>query len=239
VISGAADRERAARAMAAVGSQLLQPDRGLALLFTPPFDRTPLDPGYIKGYPPGIRENGGQYTHAATWSVIAFAMLGEGDKAAALFSMLNPVNRATTRAAVHRYKVEPYVVAADVYSVAPHAGRGGWTWYTGSAGWMYRAGLEWLLGFRLQGDTLELSPCIPAHWPRFEILFRHQQTRYEILVENPDGVSCGVDLAVLDGRALPAGQSGILLVNDGRTHSLRLVLGQQRLPIGRTLGDNV
>ena len=122
------------------------------MLFTPPFDQTPLDPGYIKGYPPGIRENGGQYTHAATWSVIAFARLGQAEKAAELFSMLNPVNRTTTRAAVHRYKVEPYVIAADIYSVAPHVGRGGWTWYTGSAGWMYRAGLEAILGFHVQGS---------------------------------------------------------------------------------------
>ena len=118
------------------------------------------------------------------------------------------------------------MVAADVYSVAPHAGRGGWTWYTGSAGWLYRAGLEWLLGFRLRGDWLEISPCIPAHWPRFEILFRHQQTRYAILVENPAGVSCGVAHGTLDGRPLPAGLARIPLVNDGGTHTLRLVLGK-------------
>ena len=121
----------------------------------------PLDPGYIKGYPPGIRENGGQYTHAAIWSVIAFAMLGDGDKAGELFSLLNPINHASTRAAVHRYKVEPYVVCADVYAEPPHVGRGGWTWYTGSAGWMYRAGLEWILGFRVRGATLLLDPCVP------------------------------------------------------------------------------
>ncbi len=133
----------------------------MALLFTPPFDKTPLDPGYIKGYPPGIRENGGQYTHAALWSVMAFAALGEGDKAAALFSLLNPINHARTRSDVHRYKVEPYVVAADVYAAAPHVGRGGWTWYTGSAGWMQRAGVESILGLRLEGDVLRLDPCIP------------------------------------------------------------------------------
>ena len=132
------------------------------LLFTPPFDHTPLDPGYIKGYPPGIRENGGQYTHGALWSVIAFAMLGDGDKAGELFSMLNPINHANTRAGIHRYKVEPYVACADVYSMPPHVGRGGWTWYTGSAGWMYRAGLEWILGFRLRGKTLLIDPCIPS-----------------------------------------------------------------------------
>ncbi len=166
-------------------AQLIQRDSGLALLFAPPFDRTPLDPGYIKGYPPGIRENGGQYTHAATWSVIAFALLGQADKAAELFSLLNPINRTTTRADVHRYKVEPYVIAADIYSVAPHVGRGGWTWYTGSAGWMYRAGLEWILGFRLQGSRLQLAPCIPAHWPALRD--RLPVSRYAL--RNPGGES--------------------------------------------------
>ena len=169
--------------------QLIRRDDGLALLFAPPFDRTPLDPGYIKGYPPGIRENGGQYTHAATWSVIAFALLGQGDKAAELFSLLNPVNRTTTRADVHRYKVEPYVIAADVYSVAPHVGRGGWTWYTGlgrldvlepasSGSWVSPG-----------GNRLRLTPCIPAHWPGFEIAFKYRSSRYEIRVENPGSVS--------------------------------------------------
>ena len=159
VISGAADPERAAprhgggraRADPAAGS-------ALALLFTPPFDKTPHDPGYIKGYPPGIRENGGQYTHAALWSVMAFAALGEGDKAAALFSLLNPINHARTRSDVHRYKVEPYVVAADVYGAAPHVGRGGWTWYTGSAGWMQRAGIESILGLRVEGERAASRP---------------------------------------------------------------------------------
>ena len=177
VISGAADPARARVPWRPSTSSWSTRDAGLALLFTPPFDRTPLDPGYIKGYPPGIRENGGQYTHAAAWSVIAFATLGDGDKAAELFSLLNPINHASTRASVHRYKVEPYVVAADVYSVPPHVGRGGWTWYTGSAGWMYRAGLESILGLRLQGAFLLLAPCIPKHWPRFDIGPASRETR--------------------------------------------------------------
>jgi cyclic beta-1,2-glucan synthetase len=188
--------------MAAVDSLLIRRDTGLALLFDPPFDRSQVDPGYVRGYPPGIRENGGQYTHAATWSVIAFAELGQANKAAGLFSMLNPINRALTRADVHRYKVEPYVVAADVYSVAPHAGRGGWTWYTGSAGWMYRAGLESILGFRLQGSRLLLAPCIPADWPGFEIIYRYRDTTYTIVVENPQRVGQGIAHADLDGRPL-------------------------------------
>ena len=227
VMSGAADPARAAEAMAAVEQRLIDRDGGLALLFEPPFDRTPRDPGYIKGYPPGIRENGGQYTHAATWSVIAFAQLGQAEKAAELFSMLNPVNRATTRADVHRYKVEPYVVAADVYSVAPHVGRGGWTWYTGSAGWMYRAGLEWILGFRVRGSCLQLEPCIPAHWPGFEIAFRYRDTTYRIVVENPDRVSRGIRHVELDGLRLCGRSTTIALVDDGNAHIVRLVLGQQ------------
>jgi cyclic beta-1,2-glucan synthetase len=228
VISGAAVTARATQAMASVDRQLIQRDSRLALLFAPPFDRTPLDPGYIKGYPPGIRENGGQYTHAATWSVIAFAMLGQADKAMELFALLNPINRTTTRADVHRYKVEPYVIAADIYSVAPHAGRGGWTWYTGSAGWMYRAGLEWILGFHVQGSRLRLTPCIPPRWPGFEIAFRYRATRYEILVENPDSVSRGVAYAELDGEPLAQSQSTITLVDDGRIHRVRIILGDQR-----------
>ena len=174
VLSDAADRSRAARAMAAVDEYLIRRGDGLVLLFTPPFDRTELDPGYIKGYLPGIRENGGQYTHGAIWSVLAFAALGDGNKAAELFSILNPINHASTTAGVHRYKVEPYVMAADVYAEPPHTGRGGWTWYTGAAGWMYQAGIEWILGFHLRGGELRLEPCIPATWPRYEIHFRHR-----------------------------------------------------------------
>jgi cyclic beta-1,2-glucan synthetase len=211
--------------MAAVDAQLVLREQRLALLFTPPFDRTPLDPGYIKGYPPGIRENGGQYTHAAAWSVIAFAALGEGEKAAGLFSLLNPINHAKTRADVQRYKVEPYVVAADIYSVAPHAGRGGWTWYTGSAGWLYRAGLEAILGFSVRGDFLCLAPCIPREWPGFEIVYRYRSARYEIAVENPRSVSRGIASLELDGKALPAGAARIRLEDDGRIHKVRVVLG--------------
>jgi cyclic beta-1,2-glucan synthetase len=232
VISGAGEPAHATRAMAAVDAQLILKPAHLALLFTPPFDKTPLEPGYIKGYPPGIRENGGQYTHAATWSVFAFASLGQGDRAAALYSMLNPINHARTRAQVHRYKVEPYVVAADIYSVAPHVGRGGWTWYTGSAGWMYRAGLEAILGFKVEAATLILAPCIPALWPRFEIVFKYHASRYEIAVENPDGVNRGVTQVELDGKAvhgaIDAGAARLALTDDAAVHRVRVVLGAPR-----------
>ena len=223
-ISGAGDCGRAARAMAAVERELIRPQDQLALLFAPPFDKAPLDPGYIKGYPPGIRENGGQYTHAALWSVMAFAALGEGDKAARLFSLLNPINHARTRSDVHRYKVEPYVIAADVYSTPPHVGRGGWTWYTGSAGWMYRSGLESILGLRLENDVLHLNPCIPKGWPGFEMTLRHRTTRYDIRVENPRGVSRGVVHAELNGVVLTGDQTWVPLTDDGATHRVRFVL---------------
>jgi cyclic beta-1,2-glucan synthetase len=191
--------------MAAVEEFLVRRGDGLVLLFTPPFDRSDVDPGYVKGYLPGIRENGGQYTHGAIWSVLAFAALGDGDKAGDLFSILNPINHASTRAGVQRYKVEPYVMAADVYAEPPHVGRGGWTWYTASAGWMYQAGMEWILGFRLRGTTLMIDPCIPRAWPGFEIDFRYHSARYEIVVQNPQGVSRGVASIELDGAVLTGG----------------------------------
>ncbi len=225
VISGVADPARGARAMAAMDEYLVRRGDGLVLLFTPPFDRTPLDPGYIKGYPPGIRENGGQYTHAAVWSVIAFAMLGDGDRAGEMFSILNPIHHANTRTSVHRYKVEPYVVAADVYGQPPHVGRGGWTWYTGSAAWMYRAGLEWILGFRQRGASLLVDPCVPKAWRGFEIAFRHRSARYEITVENPRGVSRGVVRVEIDGETQAGNEARIPLVDDGATHRVRVILG--------------
>ena len=225
VLSGVANPARAARAMAAVEQYLVHRGDELVLLLTPPFDRADLDPGYIKGYLPGVRENGGQYTHGAVWSVLAFAALGHGDKAAELFAMLNPINHASTRAGVHRYKVEPYVMAADVYAEPSHLGRGGWTWYTGSAGWMYQAGLEAILGFRLRGTTLALEPCIPRAWPGYRVDFRYRSARYQIVVDNPQGVSRGVASIELDGRALEGEGATIALVDDGATHAVRIVLG--------------
>jgi cyclic beta-1,2-glucan synthetase len=225
VLSGAADPAHAEQAMAAVDQYLIRRGDGLVLLFTPPFDHSAVDPGYVKGYLPGIRENGGQYTHGAIWSVLAFAALGDGDKAGELFSVLNPINHASTRSGVLRYKVEPYVMAADVYAEPPHVGRGGWTWYTGSAGWMYQAGVESILGFRLRGETLVIEPCIPRAWPSFEIDFRYHSARYEIVVENPRGVSRGVASAELDGQKLTGTGASIPLADDGGTHRVVIILG--------------
>ena len=230
VLSGVAEPSHAARAMASVDEQLVRRDLrdgGLVLLFTPPFDKTPLDPGYIKGYVPGVRENGGQYTHAAVWCILAFAALGDGDKAAELFAILNPINHGKSRAGIRRYKVEPYVMAGDVYAEPTHLGRGGWTWYTGSAGWMVRAGVESILGFRLRGATLSIDPVIPRSWPSYEITFRYHAAEYAITVENPRGATRGVTAAELDGAPLPVTSSGaaeIGLVQEGR-HQVRIVLG--------------
>ena len=183
VLSGAADAGRAATAMDSLATHLIRPESALALLLAPPFDRTTHDPGYIKGYPPGLRENGGQYSHAAMWAILAYARLGDGDRAAALFNLVNPVNHGRTPQAVTRYRVEPYVVAADVYAVSPHEGRGGWTWYTGSAAWMYRAGVEGILGLRREGGWLRVCPCMPSTWPGFEATLRVLSTVCTVRVE--------------------------------------------------------
>jgi cellobiose phosphorylase len=223
VLSGAGRPDRAAQAMAAVRERLVRESDGLILLFTPPLDKTERDPGYVKGYAPGIRENGGQYTHAALWTVWAFAQLGDGDRAQALFRLLNPIYHADTHEKMLRYRVEPYVIAADVYGAPPHVGRGGWTWYTGSAGWMYRLGLEAILGIQRCGDALRIRPCIPSDWPGYEVTYRFGTATYHIHVENPRRVCTGVEQITLDGATL-AGDA-IPLRDDGRQHAVRVVMG--------------
>jgi cyclic beta-1,2-glucan synthetase len=225
IISGGGEPARAARAMSAVDAQLVSRSDGLVKLFTPPFDRSPHDPGYIKAYPPGLRENGGQYTHAAMWTTLAFALMGDGDRAGELFSLINPINHASTRAGIHRYKVEPYVVCADVYSAESHVGRGGWTWYTGSAGWMYRTAIEGILGINLRGDVLSINPCIPHAWTGFEITYKHGSSRYHVAVDNPNGVCRGIVRASLDDREISRTACEIGLVDDGKYHYARITLG--------------
>jgi cyclic beta-1,2-glucan synthetase len=223
VLSGGASPDRAAQAMQAVAERLLQEKERLLLLFAPPFDETPRDPGYIKGYPPGIRENGGQYTHAALWAAWAFAELGQAERAATLWRMLNPIHHTDTPQKVDRYRVEPYVVAADVYSVPPHTARGGWTWYTGSSGWMYRLGLEGILGVRREGNGLWIDPCIPQDWVDYELTYREGAAVYRIRVENPIGVNRGVKQVTLDEEILP--ESKVPLLDDGRWHEVRVIMG--------------
>ncbi|QYD67891.1 glycosyl transferase [Paraburkholderia edwinii] len=222
VLSGAADPERAKLAMAALDKHLIRQDERIALLFTPPFDKSLRDPGYIKSYPPGLRENGGQYSHAAMWAIFAFTKLHDGNRAARLFSLLNPINHARTPIETERYKVEPYVVAADVYSVAPHVGRGGWTWYTGSAGWMYRAGVEGILGIRRKGDFLVVNPCIPDSWPGFEATVYVHSTRYDIRVESAPGPRAMH--SVLDSEAVDCSDDGVYVPLDARSHRLSISL---------------
>jgi cyclic beta-1,2-glucan synthetase len=222
VLSQAADPVRTRQAIASVMERLVKWDERLILLFTPPFDKTPRDPGYIKGYLPGIRENGGQYTHAALWTIWAMVQLGDGDQADTLFRLINPIYRADTAEKATHYQVEPYVIAADVYSVPPHTGRGGWTWYTGSAGWMYRLGLEAMLGLRREGAALRLEPCIPKSWPGFAVTYRYGQAVYEIRVENPAGVNRGVKQLLLDGQPQPNGT--IPLQDNGQHHRVEVKL---------------
>ncbi|MFO7785628.1 MAG: protein ndvB, partial [Desulfatiglandales bacterium] len=216
VLSGAGDHERSRTAMQAVDERLVRREHRLIQLLDPPFDKADLNPGYIKGYVPGVRENGGQYTHAAVWAAMAFARLGDNRRAWELFTMINPINHARSIEEAATYKVEPYVVAADVYAVQPHTGRGGWTWYTGSAAWMYRLIVESLLGLRLEKDKLRFAPCFPVGWDRFKVHYRYRETVYHIEVlqaghENGD-MRVIVDGAEQSDKAIP-------LVDDHKEHS--------------------
>ncbi|MGA3156663.1 MAG: glucoamylase family protein [Steroidobacteraceae bacterium] len=225
VLSGAANPARAAHAMAAVSERLWKPAERMALLFTPPFAHSLPDPGYIKAYPPGVRENGGQYTHAAIWSLMAHAQLGDGERAKEWFDAMSPIHHSENLDAVARYQLEPYAVAADIYAAEGHVGRGGWSWYTGSAGWLYRAGLESILGFRVVGTQLAVEPCVPKNWRRFDIAFRYRGSHYQITVTNPFGVSSGVNHAEVDHRIILRAPVRVDLLDDGAEHVIRVVMG--------------
>ncbi len=208
--------------MESVDQRLVRRDAGLIQLFDPPFDKSPLNPGYIKAYIPGVRENGGQYTHAAIWTAMAFAAMGKNERAWELFTLLNPVHHGGTPEEIATYKVEPYVVAADVYAVAPHTGRGGWTWYTGSASWMYRLLVETLLGVHLEGNQLRLDPRLPDAWDSYKIHYRYRQTVYHITISRFPDVTAESNLLTLDGTELP----GVLLPlhDDHQEHHAELKL---------------
>jgi cyclic beta-1,2-glucan synthetase len=234
-ISGMAEPARAEMALDSAEAELVHEKAGFMALLAPPFtQRGEHDPGYIAAYPTGIRENGGQYTHGVLWSVLARTELGHGERAEALFRLMNPIHHAETLEDVARYVVEPYVVAADVYAHPDHMGRGGWTWYTGSAAWMYRIGIENILGVRLDGGKLVVSPCIPPAWKSYEIEYRHRSARYRISVENPYHVARGVVRVDLDGTLLPDGH--IPLEDDGRVHRVRVTLGEARRPLSSEPG---
>ena len=225
-ISGTGDSDRVEIALRSLEENLVRESDELILLFTPPFDKTTADVGYIKGYPPGVRENGGQYTHAATWVAMAFARQGDGDKAVRLLRILNPIERARDEKDCERYKVEPYVMPGDVYSLVGQVGRGGWTWYTGAAAWTYRVWLEEILGFQRRGDTLMVDPVIPKDWVGFQLRYRYGNTLYRIAVENPDHCSRGVTVVELDGVA--AADKIVRLRDDGQPHEVRVVLGNKQ-----------
>jgi cellobiose phosphorylase len=222
IFSGGGNKDRAQEAMNSLENYLIQRDEGLIKLLTPPFDEGDLDPGYIKSYIPGVRENGGQYTHAAAWVIIAFAKLGDGDKALELFDLINPINHTRTHMEVSKYKVEPYVMPADVYAIPPHVGRGGWTWYTGSASWYYKSGLEYILGFKKEGNSIIIDPRIPQKWNGYTIDYNYGSSSYRIEVRNPQGVSMGVRKLILDGKKL---NNSIPLVDDGKVHKVEVVMG--------------
>ena len=208
--------------MEAVDQRLVRRDYGLIQLLDPAFDKSDLNPGYIKGYVPGVRENGGQYTHGAIWATMAFAALGERAVAWELLSMINPINHARSAEEVSTYKVEPYVVAADVYALSPHTGRGGWTWYTGSAAWMYRLIMESLLGLKLDVDKLRFAPCLPVNgWETFKVHYRYRETVYHITVRQTDGVKSGAKVTV-DGVKQP--DKSIPLIDDRREHNVEVQL---------------
>jgi cyclic beta-1,2-glucan synthetase len=222
VLAGGGSPERARRAIASAQRELVSEDPGIVRLLTPPFDRTPRDPGYIRSYPPGIRENGGQYTHAAVWLAFALAELGDGDRAARLFELMNPIRQAATRAAAARYLVEPYVLAADVAATAPHVGRGGWTWYTGSAAWAWRLGIEGILGLRLRDGRLAIDPRIPRDWGGFEAEIAGPAGRLAIRVEDPDGAGTGVVDVRVDDRSIAG---AVEFPTDGSTRHVTVRLG--------------
>ena len=223
VISTLGNKERSKEALKSVENYLINEEEGIIALLAPPFDTSDQEPGYIKSYVPGIRENGGQYTHAATWVIKAFAMLGEGDKAYKLFSSINPINHSRTPIEVNKYKVEPYVIAADVYTNPQHMGRGGWTWYTGSSGWMYIVGLEDILGFRVEKDKLYIDPCIPKDWEGFSIVYRFKNTKYNVEIKNPNRVNKGIKHLIVDGVSTDS--KYIELIDDGLEHNIVVEMG--------------
>jgi cellobiose phosphorylase len=224
VIAGIGDPARAARAVRASEQHLVSEELALMKLLDPPFEHTVPNPGYIQAYPPGIRENGGQYTHGVLWTLQALTLLGEAERAGALLGKLNPITHGATREIVERYRVEPYVVAADVYSSAEHGGRGGWTWYTGSAGWMYRIIVENVLGVQRRGRELLLAPCVPSGWRSFSVRYRYGAATYDLRFENPLGRASRVSRLEVDG--VLASGSSVPLVDDGRVHQVRVTLGE-------------
>jgi cyclic beta-1,2-glucan synthetase len=222
VLSGIAEPVRAQRALDSAEAQLVDERHRLMALLWPPFQEPAQDPGYIRAYPPGVRENGGQYTHGVLWTVLARTVLGHGDRAFELFSLLNPIHQGS-RDSVSKYLVEPYVLAGDIYSASAHAGRGGWTWYSGAAGWMYRIAVESILGLRREGSFLRFAPCVPRHFAKYDIVYRYGSATYHINVKNRGGAANQVSRIVVDGGDVSAA-GRVELVDDGEHHDVQVLL---------------
>ena len=221
VISNAGDNDKKYIAMESLENHLVDRENGIIKLLDPPFEKGKLEPGYIKAYLPGVRENGGQYTHAACWVIIAYNLLGFGDKSLELYKMINPIEHSRTKESAKKYKVEPYVISADVYGAGNLAGRGGWTWYTGSSGWYYKAGIEYLLGVKVKNKIMSISPCIPKDWKEYFIRFKYGNSIYNIKVLNPNGKNTGVEKALLDGEKT---ENKFLLDKKGKIFNIEIIM---------------
>ncbi len=221
-ISNAGDNDKKYISIESLENHLVDKENGLIKLLDPPFEKSKLEPGYIKSYLPGTRENGGQYTHGAIWAIIAEAMLGFGDKAVELFRMINPIEHSKTRESAQKYKVEPYVIVADIYGHENLAGRGGWSWYTGSASWMLKAGIEYILGFKIENNELTINPCISKDWKEYQINYKYNDTIYHIIVKNPNDKNTGLQSLKIDGTEIA--EKRIKLQNDRRVHNIEIIL---------------
>ena len=221
VISNAGDNDKKYIAMESLENHLVDRENGIIKLLDPPFEKGKLEPGYIKAYLPGVRENGGQYTHAACWVIIAYNLLGFGDKSLELYKMINPIEHSRTKESAKKYKVEPYVISADVYGAGNLAGRGGWTWYTGSSGWYYKAGIEYLLGVKVKNKIMSINPCIPKDWKEYFIRFKYGNSIYNIKVLNPNGKNTGVEKVLLDGEET---ENKFLLDKKGKIFNIEIIM---------------
>ena len=225
VISNAGDNDKKYISMESLENHLVDRENGIIKLLDPPFEKGKLSPGYIKSYLPGVRENGGQYTHSSCWVIIAESILGFGDKALEYYRMINPIEHSRTKEASNKYKVEPYVIPADIYGAGNLAGRGGWTWYTGSASWYYMAGIEYILGFKIENNTIKINPCIPKDWKEYEIKYRYKNAIYNIKVKNPEGKNTGVSKIIINGNEIENGkENGIKLDERANVYNIEVIM---------------
>ena len=223
IISNAGDNDKKYISMESLENHLVDRENGIIKLLDPPFEKGKLNPGYIKSYLPGVRENGGQYTHSSCWVIIAESILGFGDKALEYYRMINPIEHSRTKEASNKYKVEPYVIPADIYGAGNLAGRGGWTWYTGSASWYYMAGIEYILGFKIKNNTIKIEPCIPKDWKEYEIKYRHENAIYNIKIKNPEGKNKGVTKILVNGKEIEK-ENGIKLEKSANVYNIEVIM---------------